>query len=107
MDDQNKNLIIATALSFVVILVWFVLFPPPEPQAPLEGTEISQTAPADGAVLTPSADVPAASTSTAATTSDPAAPSALETTPRVPIQTERVSGSLSLLGGRIDELSSQ
>ena len=31
MDDQNKNLILATALSFVVILVWFVMFPPPEP----------------------------------------------------------------------------
>ena len=31
MDDQNKNLILATALSFIVILVWFVLFPPPEP----------------------------------------------------------------------------
>ncbi len=31
MDDQNKNLILATALSFLVILVWFVLFPPQEP----------------------------------------------------------------------------
>ena len=31
MDDQNKNLILATALSFLVILVWFVVFPPPEP----------------------------------------------------------------------------
>jgi YidC/Oxa1 family membrane protein insertase len=30
MDDQNRNLILATALSMVVILVWFVLFPPPE-----------------------------------------------------------------------------
>jgi hypothetical protein len=31
MDDQNKNLILATVLSFLVILVWFVVFPPPEP----------------------------------------------------------------------------
>ena len=31
MDDQNRNLILASALSFVVIIVWFVLFPPPEP----------------------------------------------------------------------------
>ena len=31
MDDQNKNLILATALSFLVIVVWFALFPPPEP----------------------------------------------------------------------------
>lgn len=35
MDDQNKNLILATALSFIVILVWFVLFPPPEPVEPV------------------------------------------------------------------------
>ena len=33
MDDQNKNLILATALSFLVILTWFILFPPEE-QAP-------------------------------------------------------------------------
>ena len=31
MNDQNKNLILASVLSFVVIIVWFVLFPPPEP----------------------------------------------------------------------------
>ena len=31
MDDQNRNLILATALSFLVILVWFILFPPQEP----------------------------------------------------------------------------
>ena len=32
MNDQNKNLILATALSFIVILVWFLLFPPPNPR---------------------------------------------------------------------------
>ena len=31
MNDQNKNLILASVLSFVVIIVWFILFPPPEP----------------------------------------------------------------------------
>ena len=30
MDDQNRNLLLATALSFLVILVWFLLFPPPD-----------------------------------------------------------------------------
>ena len=102
MDDQNKNLIIATALSFVVILVWFVLFPPPEPQTPLEGSTASEIAPSEGSIATPSADVPAAATTTASTESTP---SALESTPRVRIETARVSGSISLLGGRIDELS--
>ena len=101
MDDQNKNLIIATALSFVVILVWFVLFPPPEPDATLDGPVASETAPAEGTLATPTADVPAATT----TASTPTEPSAIETAPRVAIETPRVNGSISLLGGRIDELS--
>ncbi len=99
MDNQNKNLIIATALSFVVILVWFVLFPPPDAETPIDGTTISQTAPAEDALVTPSADAPA----TTANTETP--PSALETAARVTIKTDRVSGSLSLLGGRIDNLA--
>lgn len=101
MDDQNKNLIIATALSFVVILVWFVLFPPPEPNAPLDTPTASESAPAEGTLAVPSADAPATAAATASTET---APSALESAPRVAIETPRVSGSLSLLGGRIDEL---
>ncbi|KEJ88667.1 membrane protein insertase YidC [Sulfitobacter donghicola] len=103
MDDQNKNLIIATALSFVVILVWFVLFPPPEPETPIDGTIASQSAPVEGSLATPSADV--SSAAPAATASTETAPSALESAPRVAIETQRLSGSLSLLGGRIDQLS--
>lgn len=103
MDDQNKNLIIATALSFVVILVWFVLFPPPEPETSIDGTAASVSAPAEGTLATPSAD--ASSTEPAATASTETELSAIESAPRVAIDTARVSGSLSLLGGRIDELS--
>ena len=44
MDDQNKNLILASVLSFVVIIVWFVLFPPPEPiQTEEQNKEQTQT----------------------------------------------------------------
>ena len=44
MDDQNKNLILASVLSFVVIIVWFVLFPPPEPiQTEEQNIEQTQT----------------------------------------------------------------
>ncbi|WP_171181658.1 membrane protein insertase YidC [Ruegeria sp. HKCCA4633] len=100
MDDQNKNLILATALSFLVILVWFVLFPPPEPTPAPEQAEIANVEGND--VQTPSA----AETGTvgeataAATEAEPEAQA-----PRISIDTPRLTGSLSLAGGRIDELS--
>ena len=102
MDDQNKNLILATALSFLVILVWFVLFPPPDTavQDP-NATQQSEPLPSD-ASPTPIAEAPAV------VTTGEAAPSPVDPgadTPRVPIETARVSGSISLLGGRIDDLS--
>ncbi len=101
MDDQNKNLILATALSFIVILVWFVLFPPPEeppadPNAP--------------AVTESTSDAPATATAPqAAPGSTPAATGEADTAeaadaPRLPILTDRVEGSISLTGGRIDDL---
>ena len=33
MDEQNKNLILATVLSAAVLLIWFLVFPP-DAQAP-------------------------------------------------------------------------
>ena len=102
MDDQNKNLILATALSFIVILTWFVLFPPPEPLPVENAPEASQNETGQPAAALPQAAVGEAIT----TAIDPAARSAvLADAPRIPIATERLSGSISLLGGRIDDLS--
>jgi YidC/Oxa1 family membrane protein insertase len=96
MDDQNKNLILATVLSFAVIVAWTTLFPPEDlPVDP--ATESAQ--------LLEDATLPA---------SDPVAPTAMTPTdapeaaaeaPRVPIETDELSGSISLLGGRIDDLA--
>ncbi len=95
MDDQNKNLILATALSFLVILVWFVLFPPPTPV-------VDPNAP-------PAASAPATTAATPAPViagaDAPAAPEAAPAAPRLAIDTERLKGSISLQGGRIDDLS--
>ena len=101
MNDQNKNLILATALSFIVILVWFLLFPPEE-VAPVDPNAVAQTT-ADGtsdvALTPPGTDAPVLL--------DPEATRevALSTAERVSIETEALSGSISLVGGRIDDLS--
>ncbi|RBI84358.1 membrane protein insertase YidC [Rhodosalinus halophilus] len=102
MDDQNKNLILATALSFGVILAWFLLFPPPDapPEDP-NATDRTASAPAD--VATAPTTAPEAQTGT------PGAGAATETTgadaPRIAIETPRLSGSISLQGGRLDTLA--
>ena len=101
MDDQNKNLILATALSFLVILVWFILFPPPEPEIPLE----TPTAQSSEGNLPSTATVPSSTTEAQAAPETETREDALADAPRVPVVTERVSGSVSLLGGRIDDLS--
>ena len=98
MDEQNRNLILATALSLLVILVWFALFPPPEPETLAETPPLPTQSETQGDVTVPGA-VGAAAT-TPATPTDQAAPDA----PRLPIETARLSGSISLLGGRIDDL---
>ncbi len=100
MDDQNKNLILATALSFVVILIWFLLFPPPAPDTPLEGTA-EQSATETASV--PAAPATGTATAPADTPTDESA-TALEEAARVTIETPRLTGSISLLGGRIDDL---
>ena len=42
MDDQNKNLIIASVLSFIVIVVWFLLFPPADQVQPTTPDAVTQ-----------------------------------------------------------------
>jgi len=97
MDDQNKNLLLATALSFLVIVVWFILFPPPEPAPPRPA---DQTQIVEGTGLMPPALQEGG---------DPAAPAAAGEVaaglPRVIIDTPRLQGSISMLGGRLDDLA--
>ncbi len=99
MDDQNKNLILATALSFAVILVWFVMFPPPEPvrDDPAAIEQVEDLMP-PVAPDTESAGVPGE-----AAPGDTA--TAMRDLPPVPIETERLRGTINLQGGRLDDLS--
>jgi len=109
MDDQNKNLILATVLSAVVILVWMTFFPPVPPVSPQQDTTAATTSGQTGA------QEQAAATPTNG--SHPKVAPSLETSPtetrqaalgktnRVIIDTPRLTGSLSLKGGRIDDLA--
>ena len=112
MDDQNRNLILATALSFLVILVWFLVFPPPDPVTDPNAVNIVEDG--SGAVTPPVAEPdmaltpPAAGTGDATTgTLDPEATAevALSEAARLPIESSTIEGSISLIGGRIDDLS--
>jgi len=100
MDNQNRNFILAMALSLGVILIWSVLFPPTDlPVAP-EGSEPSVATDAAGTdlALTPPTAEPAGPTGTEA------APEAAAETPRIAIDTPALAGSISLTGGRLDDL---
>lgn len=107
MDDQNKNLILATVLSFLVILGWFVAGPMLFPSwFPAEQPANLTAVPAD----TTTATAPATAETGAATGATPAATTTLEATPqpeapRLTIDTPKLTGSISLMGGRLDDLS--
>jgi len=101
MDDQNKNLILATVLSFLVILGWYTFFPPPEP---VQTTDPAATETlADGNTATAPVVGGTAATDAAATAQ--AAEAEASKAARIDIETPRLSGSISLQGGRIDDLS--
>ena len=92
MDDQNKNLLLATGLSFAVMLVWFAIAPPQSPPPAVE--EVSDTSPVAG--TSGSSDVSTSILSSNA--------KAVADADRIKINTPRLEGSLSLLAGRIDDL---
>lgn len=100
MEDQNKNLILATVLSLGVLLLWQVFFPAPT-QIPQEQTTTEQIV---GDVQTPGADGAIVSPSITEDASPATREDVLATTERVEIKTPRLSGSISLAGGRIDDL---
>lgn len=95
MDEQNKNLILATVLSFLVILTWFWIFPPEDPATLPAGEVVAEQN--DGTL--PIAD------SAPASAIDAPASDVVADAPRIAIETPELSGTLSLQGGRLDDLA--
>jgi len=117
MSDQ-KNTIIAVVLSALVLIGWqyFVGVPQLEKQRQEQAQQQAQKQPQPGQPATP-AQTPAATTPGAApqVPGQPGAPAAtvqpmtrtaaIAATPRVPIETPSLRGSVALKGGRIDDIS--
>ncbi len=111
MEDQNKNLILATALSALVILVWVVFFPPETPPNTQPGQQTTTQTAKTGTTGQQVAQAPTAPEKAAGAPNATAAAASVETraqalaqSKRVPIDTPRLSGSISLKGGRIDDI---
>jgi len=105
MDDQNRNLILATVLSGLVILVWVTFFPPATPPVTEPSQQTTNQQAGDQVAETPTI---AGQTATAPVLTDSPQESrdaALAKTQRVVIETGKLNGSISLTGGRIDDLS--
>ncbi|MGB0959006.1 MAG: membrane protein insertase YidC [Halocynthiibacter sp.] len=101
MDDQNKNLLLASVLSFAVIAVWYGFIAPPEepiadPNAPAAVTSTTDA-------IQPSAPPAQTEIATATNLTNAPTPSVIEAE-RIKINTPRLTGAISTVGGRIDDL---
>ena len=98
MQDETKNMIAAMLLSMVVLFAWFALFPPEEP-TPTE-TQVAEQSTTGTETTTQSTTTEAPAVPLGPQTRD----EALASTDRIAIETDRVKGSISLTGARIDDL---
>jgi len=99
-DNETKNLILAAVLSMAVIFAWRARLGLPD--LTLEPVTTEGTA-AEGAAA-PGTAAPATAGATAAPAAVQPAGEAVTASPRVRIETKAISGSIALVGGRLDDL---
>ncbi|MEE8280425.1 MAG: membrane protein insertase YidC, partial [Alphaproteobacteria bacterium] len=113
MSDQ-QNLILAIVISVAIIVAFQYFYPPKVERDQARQQEISQEAPgpaqAPAGAQAPGSTVPKAPTAGTmpeAQRPGPAQlrPAQLAATPRVRIESPRLKGSISLTGGRLDDLT--
>jgi YidC/Oxa1 family membrane protein insertase len=115
MREDNRNLIVAIALSLAILLGWQYFFAAPQAERQRQAaqqqqsTQVNPTAP--NPPPSPSQAGGASPTVPGTVPSTPAAPTvqtreaALASSPRVAIDTPAIAGSINLRGGRIDDVS--
>jgi YidC/Oxa1 family membrane protein insertase len=106
-NENNRNMIIAIVLSIVVLFGWqFLVAGPQLEQSQRRAAIERQQAAADTGLATPAADgsVTAAASATQAPGTYADRASAIAATPRLAIDTDALSGSISLTGARLDDL---
>ncbi|WP_243374224.1 membrane protein insertase YidC [Microvirga solisilvae] len=114
MREDNRNLILAIAMSLAVLLGWQYFFAAPQAEkqrqaAQQQSTQVNPNAPNQPA--SPSQAGGAAPTVPGTVPATPVAPAilpreaALAATKRVAIDTPAIAGSINLRGGRIDDVA--
>lgn len=115
MREDNRNLIVAIALSLAILLGWQYFFAAPQAERQrqaaqqAQSTQVNPTAPNPPA--SPSQAGGASPTVPGTVPSMPAVPTAqtreaaLASSPRVGIDTPAIAGSINLRGGRIDDVA--
>jgi YidC/Oxa1 family membrane protein insertase len=110
---DNRNTILAVILSGLVLIAWQYFYNVPQMEkqrtAQQAQSDIMKPAPQAGST-TPLATTPQAGAAPTANAPAAATPivsreAAIAAAPRIKIETPRVTGSISLKGGRIDDLS--
>jgi YidC/Oxa1 family membrane protein insertase len=109
--NDNKNTILAIVLSALVLLGWQYFFAVPQEKArqeQLQAQQQKQNVPAPGQ---PSPAQPQAQSQVPGQPSGPSSATpidrkaALANSPRIPVATDTLQGSVALKGGRIDDLA--
>ena len=117
-DKNNSTFFLAVALSVVILMAWQILYLQPkmerervqreQTEEALKGNKVpGVAAPADGAAPSVADAAPGAKPgiATGAEALQLTREAALKATPRVAIDTPSLSGSISLKGGRIDDVT--
>jgi len=115
MREENRNLIVAIAVSLAILLGWQYFFAAPQAERHRQAAQQQQSTQVNPAAPNPPASpsqaggaaptVPGTVPSTPAATAILPREAALASTKRVAIDTPSIAGSINLRGGRIDDVS--